>query len=233
MEAKGRGVVYFGSARTEAGSPFYEQARELGREVYRLLKSTSWSGAGPGQMQAALEGAKELGGNVAGVKIHLESHQAAIEQDISAVFDSIDDVVTCDHFDPRVTSLTDAGWPERDGEERGAFIFLPGAIGTLHELFVISVIKQLNKSSNGKDPHVPILIMNYEDFYRHELLQLQTCVDYKMVRQEELSRIFRVCPDNKSALDFLADHYAIPQEKRGYTLRTLLPTGVFDGGAGI
>ncbi|MDD5103776.1 MAG: hypothetical protein PHX93_05250, partial [Candidatus Peribacteraceae bacterium] len=51
VELHGRGVVYFGSARTEAGDPFYEQARELGREVYRLLGSTSWSGAGPGQMQ--------------------------------------------------------------------------------------------------------------------------------------------------------------------------------------
>jgi len=184
-------------------------------------------------MQAALEGAKELGGNIAGVKIHLDRHQAAIEQDVSPVFNSVDEVVTCDHFDPRVTSLTDAGWPEKDLGEKGAFIFFPGAIGTLHELFVISVIKQLYKSSDGKDPHVPIIIMNYEDFYRHQLMQLQTCIDYKMVRKEELERIFRVCPDNRSALDVLADHYRVPSEKRDYTHRTLLPTGTLDDGAGI
>ncbi|MDD5042034.1 MAG: hypothetical protein PHX87_06695 [Candidatus Peribacteraceae bacterium] len=122
VELHGRGVVYFGSARTEAGDPFYEQARELGTEVYRLLGSTSWSGAGPGQMQAALEGAKEAGGAIAGVKIRLNAHQAHREQNISHVFNTVDDVAVCDHFDPRVTSLTDAGWPEQSQREKGAFI---------------------------------------------------------------------------------------------------------------
>lgn len=219
VELRERGVVYFGSARTEAGDPFYEQAREMGREVYRLLGSTSWSGAGPGQMQAALEGAKEAGGPIAGVKIHLDEHQSRREQRISHVFNALDDVVVCDHFDPRVTSLTDAGWPEQSRREKGAFIYFPGALGTMHEYYVISVIKQLEKVGQNKVKDVPILLMNYDGFYEHLLQQLQVCVAYGMVTQEELDRIFRSCSTNREALDFLADHYKVPSEDRHYGSR--------------
>ena len=233
VERQGRGVVYFGSARTEEGNPFYECARELGRETARLLGSTSWSGAGPGEMQAALEGAREENGPIAGVKIRLERHQAAHEQKISHVFEGMDDVVICDHFDPRVTSLTDAGWPEIDRQERGAFIFLPGALGTMHELFVISVIKQLRKVGSNKVQDVPILIMNYNGFYDHLLQQLDACQAHGMVEREELQRLFFVATTNRQALDFLADHYHIPESERHYRLGTLLPEIGFSDGEGI
>lgn len=216
VELRGRGIVYFGSARTEPGEPFYEQARELGRETFKLLGSTSWSGAGPGQMQAALEGAKEAGGEIAGIKIRLDERQARNEQKISPVFNSLDDVEVCDHFDPRVASLTDAGWPENSRQERGAFVFLPGALGTMHEYFVISVIKQLEKVGNNKVKDVPILLMNYDGFYDPLLQQLQICRDHKMVTDAELQRIFHVCTTNEQALELLADHYEIPVEQRHF-----------------
>ncbi|MDD5750930.1 MAG: LOG family protein [Candidatus Peribacteraceae bacterium] len=233
VELRGRGVVYFGSARTEPGDSFYEQARELGRETYLLLGSTSWSGAGPGQMQAALEGAREAGGNIAGVKINLNANQARNEQKISPVFNDLDDVATCDHFDPRVTSLTDAGWPESKRQEKGAFVFFPGALGTMHEYYVISVIKQLQKVGDNKVKDAPILLMNYDNFYYHLLEQLQVCREHGMVTGEELQRIFRACTTNEEALEFLADHYRIPQEQRPYAQKQLLPWGRLIGGDGI
>ncbi|MDD4628140.1 MAG: LOG family protein [Candidatus Peribacteraceae bacterium] len=213
---KGRGVVYFGSARTNPGEAFYEDARELGREIFLLLRSTSWSGAGPGQMQAALEGAKEVGGPIAGVKIRLEEHQAAKEQKISPVFDSLDEVVVCDHFDPRKTVLTDAGWPEQQRQEHGAFVFLPGAAGTLDEFFEICVLQQLKKVGRNKRQLVPIILMNYDNFYYHLLQQLQMCVSHEMIGQDELDHLFRACETNEQALDFLADFYHIPAEQRNY-----------------
>lgn len=57
IERKGRGVVYYGSARLKQDSPHWERAVELGREVARLLGCTTWSGGGPGMMEAATLGA--------------------------------------------------------------------------------------------------------------------------------------------------------------------------------
>ncbi|MDD5103883.1 MAG: LOG family protein, partial [Candidatus Peribacteraceae bacterium] len=134
---------------------------------------------------------------------------------------TFDDVAVCDHFDPRVASLTDAGWPEQTRQENGAFIFLPGALGTMHEYFVISVIKQLEKVGNNKVKDVPILLMNYDGFYDHLLQQLQVCITHGMVTEEELQRIFCVCRTNREALDYLANHYKIPEENRSYRNRLL------------
>lgn len=55
----GRGVVYYGSARLKQDSPHWERAVELGREVSQLLGSTTWSGGGPGMMEAASQGAMQ------------------------------------------------------------------------------------------------------------------------------------------------------------------------------
>lgn len=234
VEQKGRGIVYFGSARTEPGDIFYDHAHELGKEIQMLLHTTAWSGAGPGQMQAALEGACEAGGTIAGVKIRLNEHQASNEQSISPVFNAAEDVVECDHFGPRKIGLADAGWPETDGQERCGFVFFPGAMGTLDEFFEVSVLKQLKKVGLGKKKCVPILLMNYEDFYYHLLQQLQVCRNHGMVSAEELNRIFRVCDSNRQALDFLAEYHQIPEKERHYKCHhTLLSTGTLISGEGI
>jgi predicted Rossmann-fold nucleotide-binding protein len=65
IERKGRGVVYYGSARLKQDSPHWERAVELGREVARLLGCTTWSGGGPGMMEAATLGALRCAGGPA------------------------------------------------------------------------------------------------------------------------------------------------------------------------
>lgn len=69
----GRGVVYLGSSRMGPDHPHYSQALELGREVANLLDCTSWTGAGPGLMDAATKGALEAGKPVGGFKIAKEA----------------------------------------------------------------------------------------------------------------------------------------------------------------
>ncbi len=54
-------VTVFGSARIKPGSPDYERARETGAGIARL-GFTVMTGAGPGIMEAANRGAKEVGG---------------------------------------------------------------------------------------------------------------------------------------------------------------------------
>lgn len=56
IEKLGRGVVYYGSARLKQDSPHWGRAVELGRQVAQLLHCTTWSGGGPGMMEAATAG---------------------------------------------------------------------------------------------------------------------------------------------------------------------------------
>ena len=56
IEKLGRGVVYYGSARLKQDSPHWGRAVELGQQVAQLLGCTTWSGGGPGMMEAATAG---------------------------------------------------------------------------------------------------------------------------------------------------------------------------------
>ena len=60
IERLGRGVVYYGSARLKSSSAHWGRAQALGRDVARLLGCTTWSGGGPGMMEAATLGAPLL-----------------------------------------------------------------------------------------------------------------------------------------------------------------------------
>ena len=71
----GRGVVYYGSTRLKESSPYWDQAVALGRDVATLLGSTTWSGGGPGMMEAATRGALQAGGEVGGIRIQREAGQ--------------------------------------------------------------------------------------------------------------------------------------------------------------
>ena len=56
IQKLGRGVVYYGSARLKQDSPHWGRAVELGQQVAQLLGCTTWSGGGPGMMEAATAG---------------------------------------------------------------------------------------------------------------------------------------------------------------------------------
>ncbi|KAL4306372.1 hypothetical protein AHAS_Ahas16G0171700 [Arachis hypogaea] len=69
----GRGVVYLGSSRMGPGHSHYVQAQELSKEIANLLDCTSWSGAGPGLMNAVTQGALQAGKPVGRFKIGKEA----------------------------------------------------------------------------------------------------------------------------------------------------------------
>src|SRR5258708_34994968 len=54
-------VTVFGSARFKEENPYYQSAREFGRQIARL-GLTTMTGGGPGTMEAANRGAFEQGG---------------------------------------------------------------------------------------------------------------------------------------------------------------------------
>src|SRR5438105_12109262 len=69
-------VTVFGSARIKPDDPHYELARKMGAAIARL-GFTVMTGGGPGIMEAANRGAKEVGGRSVGCNIELPFEQVS------------------------------------------------------------------------------------------------------------------------------------------------------------
>ncbi|GAA4484755.1 TIGR00730 family Rossman fold protein [Microbacterium panaciterrae] len=131
-------VTVFGSARTAQNDPLYRQARD----VAAALAADGWmvvTGAGPGIMQAAAEGAGPE--RSLGVSIRLPFEEQANE-----VVNEQDHVVAMKYFFTRKLMLMK--------ESRG-FICLPGGFGTLDEMFELLTLQQ-----TGKAEPMPIVLLD-------------------------------------------------------------------------
>ena len=69
-------VTVFGSARIKPDDPYYELALQMGAAIARL-GFTVMTGGGPGIMEAANRGAKEVGGRSVGCNIELPFEQGS------------------------------------------------------------------------------------------------------------------------------------------------------------
>ena len=110
-------VTIFGSARFKDGHPFYEKTEELSGKIAQL-GFTIMTGGGPGIMEAANKGAREVGGRSVGCNIVLKH-----EQHPNAYLDKW---VNIKFFFVRKTLLIKYSY---------AFVVMPGGFGTLDEYF--------------------------------------------------------------------------------------------------
>jgi predicted Rossmann-fold nucleotide-binding protein len=211
VQKLGKGVVYFGSSRTKADHPHYLQAMELAREVALLLNCTSWTGVGPGMMDAVTQGALQALKPVGGFKITIEGGTWTD----SCVHPYLSDhtYMTCRFFSARKHGFADAG--VRDNQaDRTAFVSLPGGVGTLDEIFEISTLIQLQRL--GSAYPVPLLVLNYDGFFTGLLQFLKSCQEWGTVSAGELDTLWKVCNTNLEALEYLADFYGISESDRLY-----------------
>ena len=120
-------VTDFGSARFLEQHPYYEVAREVGRRVSGL-GFTVMTGGGPGLMEAANRGARDVGGRSVGCNIRLPFEQAPNPY--------LDRWITCHYFFVRKVLLFKYSY---------AFVVLPGGLGTLDELCEALTLLQTGK----------------------------------------------------------------------------------------
>lgn len=132
-------VTVFGSARTKPGTPHYELARRMGREIAGL-GFTVMTGGGPGIMEAANRGAREAGGRSVGCNIELPFEQKPNPY--------LDHCVSMHYFFVRKTLLIKYSY---------AFVVMPGGVGTLDETFEALTLVQ-----TGKLERFPIIVMGRE-----------------------------------------------------------------------
>jgi uncharacterized protein (TIGR00730 family) len=122
-----RGVAVFGSARIPPGEPHYETAREVGRCLGRQGMQVI-TGGGPGCMEAANRGARDVGALSVGLNIELPFEQKPNPYlDLSLDFHYF--------FTRKVVFVRFAK----------GFVVVPGGFGTLDELFEALVLVQTHK----------------------------------------------------------------------------------------
>lgn len=133
-----RKVAIFGSARTEPDDPLYHQARRFAAAI----AERDWmviTGAGPGIMEAGIEGAGPE--NAFGVSIRLP-----FEAVTSGFIADDPKLINFRYFFTRKLSFI----KEADG-----FVLLPGGYGTLDEAFELLTLVQTGKAQPG-----PIVLLD-------------------------------------------------------------------------
>ncbi|RDX83825.1 hypothetical protein CR513_35209, partial [Mucuna pruriens] len=200
----GRGVVYLGSSRMGPSHSHYVQAQGLAKEATNLLDCTSWSGAGPGLMDAVTQGAMLAGKPVGGFKIGKEAGEWTASN--FHPYLPSENYLTCRFFSARKHGLVDA-IVRNNSFDKTAVVALPGGIGTLDEMFEILALIQLERI--GSQLPVPFLLMNYDSFYSKLLHFLDDCEAWGTVSEGEVASLWKVCNSNSEALAYLKDFYCI------------------------
>jgi uncharacterized protein (TIGR00730 family) len=158
-------VTVFGSARFTADHPYYALAREIGA---RLAQAgfTVMTGGGPGIMEAANRGAKDVGGRSVGCNIRLPQEQAPNPY--------LDIMVEFDYFFVRKVMLVKYSY---------AFIAMPGGYGTFDEVF-----EALTLIQTGKIKDFPVVLVGSDfwqplvDILRSDLLRAGTIDPHDLER---------------------------------------------------
>ncbi|MEK6246410.1 MAG: TIGR00730 family Rossman fold protein, partial [Pseudomonadota bacterium] len=171
-------IVFFGSARLKADSPWYEAARAL---AFRL---TQWSkaldskkqrfvvctGGGPGIMEAANRGASEAGGLNVGLSVSLP-HEEAANPHITREL-----VFHFHYFFMRKFWLAYMA---------KAMIVFPGGFGTLDEMFEVLTLVQTKKMTKP----MPIVLFGTE--YWKEVIDFDALVRHGTINPEDVNLLHR------------------------------------------
>ncbi len=180
-------LTVFGSARTPRSSPHYAMARELSERMARRGWMTV-SGAGPGIMQAAAEGAGLA--ETLGVNIVLP-----FEQSSNQYVDAESRLVEMKYFFTRKVALT---------KESLAFAFFPGGLGTLDEVFEI-----LTLLHTGKGGPAPVTLVDLPDgtYWESWWRFIEEAVIGADYLDADAARLVRICHSLEDVEDELERFY--------------------------
>lgn len=139
-------VAVFGSARFDEHHEYYKKARELSAEIAKL-GFTIMTGGGPGIMEAANRGAKDVKGRSVGCNIILPFEQKENMY--------LDKSVNIKYFFVRKTLLIKYSY---------AFIVMPGGFGTMDEYY-----EALTLIQTGMLNQFPIIV--FDKAFHKELIE--------------------------------------------------------------
>src|SRR5205807_10219296 len=172
----GPAVTVFGSARTPPDHPDYALAREVGARLGRAGYAVI-TGGGPGSMEAANRGARDVGALSIGCNIELPD-----EQELNPY---VDIGLRFRHFFARKVMFV---------RYATAFVIGPGGFGTLDELFEALTLIQTETI-----PNFPVILVG-EDEWEGILrwLRERVLADHR-IRSTDLERIHVVSQPSEVA----------------------------------
>lgn len=180
LKSAGHSVTFWGSARTLSNEDDYKKAYSLARRISKELGYSIVTGGGPGIMAAANCGAYDAGGKSVGLTIKLPMEQKT-------------NICLTHHMDfhyffSRKVCLAFAA---------EAYVYFPGGLGTLDELFEVLTLIQTNKMEK-----VPIILFgkkywkNLEKFIKKNLLKGEK------IDQSDLD-LFTITDDEDEAIEII------------------------------
>lgn len=173
-------VTVFGSARFKEDSAYYQLTQKFAAEVAKL-GFTILTGGGPGLMEAANRGAKEVGGKSVGCNIVLPMEQHPNPY--------LDKWVNIKYFFVRKTLLIKYSY---------AFVIMPGGFGTLDELFEAMTLIQ-TKTIN----EFPVIIFS-TSFHKELLEHIEKMKQVKTIADEDL-QLFLVTDSIEEAVQHIKE----------------------------
>lgn len=173
-------ITVFGSARFGEEHPYYQLTREASA-AFAKLGFTILTGGGPGLMEAANRGAKDVNGKSVGCNIELPQEQLPNKY--------LDKWVSVKHFFLRKVLLVKYSF---------AFVVMPGGYGTMDEYFEALTLIQTRKIDN-----FPVIIFGKE--YHKELLQHIELMRQSATIGQDDNRLFLVTDDIEEAVALIRD----------------------------
>jgi len=156
-------VAVFGSARYKEDHEYYQLTRKLSAEIAKL-GYTIMTGGGPGLMEAANRGAKDVMGKSVGCNIILPHEQEPNPY--------LDKWVDMNYFFVRKTLLIKYSY---------VFVIMPGGFGTMDELFEAMTLIQTKKIQD-----FPVIIF-CKDYHKDMLEHIEQMRLRKTISEEDLS----------------------------------------------
>jgi len=186
-------ITIFGSARFKEDHPYYELTRKASARFARL-GFTILTGGGPGLMEAANRGSRDVGGRSVGCNIQLPIEQMPNPY--------LDKWVYLKHFFVRKVLLVKYSF---------AFVVMPGGFGTLDEYFEALTLIQTRMIKD-----FPIIIFGRE--YHKELIEHIEMMEHNATITARDKSLFLVTDDVEEAVALIVEksikqHGLKPEEK--------------------
>jgi len=180
-------ISIFGSARTQPGSPYYELAVEIAKQLAKEGFGVI-SGGGPGIMEAANKGASLAQGTSVGLNIDLpfeQHHNPYIDRDKTLHFD---------YFFVRKVMFV---------KYSQGFIMMPGGFGTMDEFFETITLVQTQKVTR-----IPLILVGTTywkgliDWIKNTMLG-----EENNIKKEDLD-LFVLVDTPEQVVEYMLDFYS-------------------------
>jgi len=179
-------VTVYCSSSTAIPRACFDAAAELGAAIASRKWTLVYGGNFVGLMAAVAQAARDRGGRVVGVTPQLMVDKGLSDQ-------KADELIVTNTMRDRKAIMEERG---------GAFVALPGGLGTFEEVFEIIVGKQLKYHDKA------IVLLNVNRYFDPLLQMIEHGIEQRFIKSKARDLYF-VAPTVAAAMDYLR-HYVPP-----------------------